>query len=157
MTPRLADNPTAPASVPPHRFRWWWVGAVLAATFLLVLAVPRFVNTSATTVARVTVTNNSRYDFDVTVTDASRSGTLDLGTVRSQSSTSFNDVVDQGGTWIFAFASQGHDGGEETVGRAELARDGWRVVIPAAVAQRVAGAGAPPSPTIPSSSTATSP
>ena len=102
VTPRLADSPTAPASVPPRRVQWWWVALALAAAVLLVLAVPRFVNTSATTVPRVTFTNNSRYDFDVAVTDARRDGTVDLGTVRADSSTSFNDVVDQGATWIFA-------------------------------------------------------
>ncbi len=65
-----------------------------------------------------------------------------------RSTRQFQDVLDQGDTWVFAFRSQGHDGGEITLSRAELAAAGWNSPSPTRVIEQFRQHGAPPSPCI---------
>jgi hypothetical protein len=96
----------------------------------------------------VSLENRSDYAMEVEVTGARRDGWLRLGTAERGSTTIVSDVVDQGDEWIFRFGSQGLDGGETRVGRAELVRDGWRVTIPDSIAAHLAALGAPPTPPV---------
>jgi hypothetical protein len=96
----------------------------------------------------VSLENRSDYAMEVEVTGARRDGWLRLGTAERGSTTIVSDVVDQGDEWIFRFGSQGLDGGETRVGRAELVRDGWRVTIPDSIAAHLAAQGAPPTPPV---------
>lgn len=125
-------------------FRWWWpLVAVIAAVALFVVS--NLTGTPAKTVARVTFVNNTVYDIEVTVSGTG-DGSLALGTVRAHRTTDVQDVVDQGRTWVLHFGAQGVDGGEVRMDRADLEHASWRVVVPAAVAQRLADAGLQASP-----------
>ena len=92
---------------------------------------------AAPTVERVTVVNNSVYDIGGAGTGDG--GTLSLGTAPARTTTDVKDVIDQGSTWVLHFTAQGEDGGELRIERAALDRAGWRVVIPTAVTERLAG------------------
>ena len=48
--------------------------------------------------------------------------------------------------WTFRFAAQGADGGELRLSRAQLESGRWTLEVPAAVAERLAAAGATPKP-----------
>jgi|SRR5579871_5594646 len=146
MTHPLAENPVVPAGTRRPHVRWWWL-LVVAAGLVMLFAVVRLVNTSPKTVSRVTFVNNSSYDIATSVADAPGSATMELGTAKAHSSTDFNDIVDQGNTWVFHFAGVGGDAGEVTIARADLARGQWRVVIPEAVVQHIAAADESSSPT----------
>jgi hypothetical protein len=69
-----------------------------------------------------------------------------LGTAPAHATTEIRSVADQGPTWVFHFDAQGADGGDLNISRADLGVANWRVEIPAEVATRLRGAGAPPSP-----------
>ena len=149
MTSPLAENSVAPVGARRIQFRWWWL-LVLVAGLVALFAVTRLVNSSPKTVSRVTFVNNSSYDIATSVTDGSNNDTMELGTAKARTSTDFNDVVDQGGTWVFHFTGLGGDAGDVTVSRVNLARQQWRVVIPDNVIQRIAAADEATSPTTPS-------
>jgi hypothetical protein len=51
--------------------------------------------------------------------------------------------VDQGPTWTIHFSAQGRDGGDVTVERSQLERDGWVYRIPDSVIDDLRTAGAP--------------
>ena len=69
-----------------------------------------------------------------------------FGHRRAGNSTDVRDVIDQGDVWTFRFTSQGYDAGQVQITKADLKRSDWRVVIPAAVGERLAGQGATPTP-----------
>lgn len=56
------------------------------------------------------------------------------------------EIIDQGGTWVFHFAGQGRDGTDLTVGRDDLASSGWVLTVPDEIAQDLRAKGAPPTP-----------
>jgi hypothetical protein len=137
VTPRIADaDGLERLDFRARRFRWWWL-VLLPAGLVFVVALSRLVDTSPSTVHRVSVVNNSGYDVFVTVSDASGNA-MDLGTVRAHSTSDFLDVIDQGRAWAFHFIGQTHDGGQVPVSRVDLAAAGWRVVMPDSVARRIA-------------------
>jgi hypothetical protein len=106
------------------------VGALLCALMTFALRDPEVV-------PRVTVENPSGIDVNVSVrpsTDASR---LILATVPPTTTATNLDVLDQGDEWIFSFSSGGVEGGTVRMSRAKLAADGWRVVVPEPVIQRM--------------------
>jgi hypothetical protein len=84
-------------------------------------------------VDRLTVENRGRASVTVSVAPASGAGRQLLGTVEPRDRQEVADLVDQGDTWRFTFASAGDDLGSVTVSRARLARDNWTFVIPASV------------------------
>ena len=55
-------------------------------------------------------------------------------------------VYDSGDVWVLRFAAQGKEGGEVRVTRAQLAGDGWNVVIPEQVGAQLRANGAPDPP-----------
>ena len=106
----------------------WIPIAIVLALIAIVLARP--VLEPGPFVSRVTVANSSEYAFDVDIAGADASGWTLLGTIAERGDTSVADVFDQGSTWTFRFVTQGVVAGELTVSRAELERNGWRLVVP---------------------------
>jgi len=97
-------------------------------------------------VDHLTVTNPTPYDVSVTVApDADGSwlplAAVDLGTTRQ-----FRDVLDQGDTWVFRFRAQGHDAGDLSISRADLAASGWEITVPDAIVTQLRQLDAPLSP-----------
>jgi hypothetical protein len=88
-------------------------------------------------VDRVSVVNATGYDFDVDVTGASRDGWLPLSVATRGTTRTTRDVIDMHDTWVFRFSREGVIGGEVEVSREQLARNGWRVEVPAQVAQQL--------------------
>jgi hypothetical protein len=106
------------------------VGALLCVGMALALRDPEVV-------PRVTVENPSALDVSVDVRSAPDHARLLLATVPPTTEATNLDVLDQGDEWIFGFSSGGVDGGTVRVSRAKLAADGWRVVVPDAVIERL--------------------
>lgn len=139
----IAD--TAPATYRRQRPRPLWIALAVVAVLGLV-AVSRLVP-NPKTVHRVTIRNDTPYDLDVDATSGSHDGWTPVGIALAHSSTDVNDVIDHGGVWIFRFSGQGHDGGEVTVTRSDLAASNWQLIVPASVGDRMSAAGAAPTPT----------
>jgi hypothetical protein len=138
-------NPPRPPSVrvPPRVFAI--VAAVVVAAGGLFL-VRQHLMPSPSRVDRVTIVNPTPYDLEVDVAGAGRATGLTLGAVGRDQTKTIEDVVDQGRQWVFTFR-HGHDeAGALTIAKEQLAGDHWQVTIPASVADRLAGAGAFPSP-----------
>jgi hypothetical protein len=85
----------------------------------------------------VTVDNPSDLAVNVTVRPAGDQSGLVLATVPPTTTAQTLDVLDQGDEWVFSFSSGGIEGGTLRVSRAKLAADGWRVVVPESVIQRL--------------------
>lgn len=149
MSHPLAENSIAPSRARWPRPRWWWL-VVAVGCLVLFVAVVRLVDTTPKAVPRVTLVNNSNYDIAASVTGATRDGEMELGTAKAHSSTDFNEVIDQGSTWVFHFSGLGGDAGEFTIARSDLARAQWRIQVPDAVVRHIAAADAATSPTTPS-------
>jgi hypothetical protein len=133
--------PQAPGQL--HRkFRWWWP-VVAVAAILVVAMLPRVLATPSR-VGRVTLVNHTQYAVVVEVSGGGNDGWMSLGTAERETATDVRDVIDQGDVWTFRFTSQGYDGGELRVTKADLKHSGWRLAIPAAVGARLAGEGATP-------------
>ncbi len=122
--------------------------AGLAAGLLVVVGVTYLVGLSGgpTTVARITFVNPTAYTLSVDVSDGAGSGWSPAGFAPKRSTGVVEQVSDQGDVWVFRFDAQGKSGGELRLTREQLKRDGWRVDIPVEVGQRLAEAGAPPTP-----------
>ena len=137
LRPRSPDRPRL-------RFQWWWI-PVAVGVIAIVAIIPRaFSNRS--TVAQVSIVNNTSYALDVQVAGAGKNGWTGITTAERNQTTVVQDVVDQGTTWVFRVRSQGVEGGELTFSKAALERAAWKVVIPDSVATRLASAGATPTP-----------
>jgi hypothetical protein len=142
------DTAIRPPRVP-RRPSLRWSFSLLAAAVLLVVAIGALapiVFVDHPTVRHVTFVNPTVYAIDIEVTGATRTGWLPLVTAERGATTVLDDVIDQGPQWVFHFQSQGSDGGELSVARAELVRAGWRVVVPPAVGERLASQGKAPTP-----------
>ncbi len=131
--------PTAPPILRPHRqnFR-----TVASWTFIGILAIGAAIVTNRVTtvpanVERVTFVNSSDDTIDVAVNDADLSGWMSLGPVGPGATSTVQQVVDQGPTWVFRFTAQGVDGGKLVMSRTALVAARWRVVIPARVIERI--------------------
>ena len=148
MTPPVETRP--PAQGPTHRtLQRVRASRTMLAAVLLVAGMwllGSFVLTDPARIDEIRIDNPSEYDINVDVRPVDAPGRLLLGRAVQECTTSFHLVVDQGSTWVIHFAAQGHDGGEVTVDRVQLERDGWTVRIPAGVIDglREAGAPAPP-------------
>ena len=82
-------------------------------------------------VERITFVNNGDFPATVEVSDQDRSGWVDIGIAPSNEETSFEEVIDQGQTWVFRFGYAGKHQEELEVTRSDLERDGWTVEVPA--------------------------
>ena len=94
---------------------------------------------------RISLENPTVYDLSIEATGHDRDGWVAITTARREATTVAEEVLDLGEVWLFRFSSQGEDGGELRLTRAQLERDDWRVRIPEGVGQRLGEAGAPPS------------
>ena len=110
------------------------------------LAVGLWITRGPDFVDRVSVSNSSGYDLNVDVTGAERDGWLPISVATGGSTTTTNDVVDQRDTWIFRFTYAGSATGELSISRADLAKHGWRIVVPGDVSARLRAAGIQPGP-----------
>jgi hypothetical protein len=113
----------------------------VAVTVGVALPVARLGLAEPTTVSRLTVENPTPYIVNVEVTHTGRNGWLDLGSFRREGSRAVEELADQGRQWVFRFSYGGVDAGELVVSRGQLARDGWRVTVPAEVLERLRQAG----------------
>jgi hypothetical protein len=120
--------------------------AVLCVVAAVALASVVGLSGGPATVPRLTFQNPTAYALDVEVSPGTGTGWTSAGSVRQQSTTDVNEVVDQGEVWLFRFDSQGKTGGELRLNRSELEASGWRIAIPDEVGTRLADAGAPPTP-----------
>ena len=146
MSPPVEVRP--PASRPTRRSeraaRVGLVVAIAAAAMLGLWIMVAVVFRDPAFVERVRVDNPTGYDINVVVTDAR--STLPLGVAGQRCTTQFQDVLDPGATWIIRFSTQGRDGGEVSVSRAELEQHGWTLRVPDEVIERLTASGAPPAP-----------
>jgi hypothetical protein len=120
------------------------VALVVVAAGLLTFLVD--LSGSPKTVSRITFENPTAYALDIEVSPGTDTGWTSAGSVRQQSTTDVQEVLDQGDVWLFRFDSQGESGGQLRMSRTELEAAGWRVVVPTDVGLRLAAAGAPPTP-----------
>ncbi len=94
-----------------------------------------------TSFRRLTVHNPTPYIVNVDVTGANRDGWLDVGSFPRDRERTMEQLADQGRQWVFRFSHGGVKAGEFVVNRDQLARDGWRVTVPAEVTERLRDAG----------------
>ena len=104
------------------------------------IAVTRLVQRDVSYV-RITIENPLPYLINVEVTGVRRDGWFDLGAVGREQTKVVQEVVDQGDKWVFRFSYGGVEGGELLMGRHDLANAGWKITVPAAVADRLRDAG----------------
>ena len=97
------------------------------------------------TVDRITLVNPTDYEFHVHVTGREQGIWLPVAIVEARSEDVAQDVIDQGDRWTFRFLYTGESLEERSLTRAELERNGWRVVIPAELGERLRVLGEPPS------------
>lgn len=115
------------------------VGLVLALGVLfLAMEAPQHVE-------RVTIHNPHEWSAGVEASNERRQGWVGIGVVNKNEAHAFEEVLDQGRTWVFRFSYGGVDGGELTVSRADLQRSGWKVTVPDEFATRMREAGLGPS------------
>jgi len=117
------------------------VGAVVLAGIVLAFVAmsggPKFIS-------RVTVVNPTAYDLDVDIASGAGDGWTGLGTVERTGDETFQDVVDQGDTWIFRFSYGGKTAGEVRMTSQDLSRARWRVEVPPTFADTLRAAGVSP-------------
>jgi hypothetical protein len=94
-----------------------------------------------TSFSHLTVHNPTPYIINVDVTGAERDGWLGVGSFRRERTRTVEELADQGRQWVFRFSYGGVEGGELVLGREQLARDGWKVTVPAQVTERLRVAG----------------
>jgi major membrane immunogen (membrane-anchored lipoprotein) len=116
---------------------------------LLVLAVAGSILLGACSgpdfVERVTFVNDGEYSAHTEVTDGQRSGWIGLTTVRPESSTTVERIIDQGEVWVFRFEYAGYEE-EVRIPRGDLERSAWRVEVPESYAAALRSLGVPPPP-----------
>ena len=90
----------------------------------------------------VTIVNDTPYDLTINVSDATGQRWMGFAMVNAQSQFVVHAPIDQGDVWVFDYGT----GGEYSVERSALREAGWRMHVPASVAQRLAAAGVVPIP-----------
>lgn len=122
-----------------------WFDLAVAAVVPVLVTVSTGVLDVPATVERVTFENPTVYDLSISVSDDGH-GWMRVATVGAGSSQFADEVIDQGEAWRFRFGGQARSGGEITISRDDLVASGWHLTIPTDVGERLADAGAPPSP-----------
>ena len=85
----------------------------------------------------VTISNPHEWNVEVDVGGS--------GSVGRETTHTYRSVIDSGNEWVFRFSYGGIDGGELVFSRAELERQGWKVIVPDEFARQMRAAGAAPS------------
>lgn len=145
MNPPAVTRPQVPARVH-HHVRLGAGVVVLALAGALLLTFVTGLSTGPTMIPRLTFENPTVYALDIEVSPGNDTGWTSAGSVRQLATADVQEVIDQGDVWLFRFDSQGVEGGQLRLTRAELASAGWHVAIPAEIGTRLAAAGAPPTP-----------
>jgi hypothetical protein len=94
----------------------------------------------------VTIVNDTEYSAEVDATSKARNGWLGLTIVRPQSTTTVEEVIDQGEVWIFRFDYLGKYEEEVEIARRELEQNDWRIEVPLSFEQRLRDLDVPPPP-----------
>jgi hypothetical protein len=92
------------------------------------------------------IVNDTEYSANVDVTSKERDGWLKLTVVEPQSTTTVEEVIDQGEVWILRFDYVGKYEGEVEISRRELARNDWTIEVPQSFEQRLRDLDVPPPP-----------
>ena len=142
MSPDLAmlDRPRG-AKRRMNAVPWEVVIGILLALFLTgpLVRGPRFVS-------RVTIENPSQHTITVSATTRAHDGWTVVGVAAARTSTSFDEVIDQGDTWVFRARGNIGPPVEFEVPRADLERSRWRVTVPDEVERQLRSSGASPDP-----------
>lgn len=96
-------------------------------------------------VDRITVDNPHPWHVHVEATDPDRDGWVGIGGVEREDRHTVEQVLDQGDTWIIRFSYAGQST-ETEVSRDQLEQDGWQVVVPDRLADRLRATGTPETP-----------
>jgi hypothetical protein len=97
-------------------------------------------------VDEVTIVNDTVYSANVDVTGKTRDGWLLLISVEPQSTTTVEEVIDQGEVWVFRFDYVGKHEEEVEISRRELERGEWTIEVPQSFEQRLRDLNVPPPP-----------
>ena len=100
----------------------------------------------ASFVDEVTIVNDTEYSANVDVTDETRNGWLGLTAVQPASTTTVEEVIDQGEVWVFRFDYVGKYEEEVEVTRDELERNDWTVEVPESFELELHDLSVPPPP-----------
>jgi hypothetical protein len=97
------------------------------------------------TVSQITVANSTPWAATIVVASAPGQDTVAVGTVEGKQTRTFNSVLDRSKQWVLTFTYL--DVSEQlTTTRADLARNGWQVDVPANFGSRLQREGIPPTP-----------
>ena len=88
----------------------------------------------------VTIVNETPYDLTIKVSDEAGKDWMAFALVNAGSQAIVRAPIDQGAVWTFSYGA----GGRYTIDRSALREAGWRIHVPASVAQRLAAAGIAP-------------
>ena len=141
--PSRADRPARPFGRIVHPDA---VAIVIAIVAVMVIGIVLL--SGPARVGHLTVDNPTDYDVSIQLAPSTNGAWLPLAVVGVHSTREFQDVVDQGDTWVFRFRAQGQDAGDLTVTKADLEAAGWHVTVPATVVTQLQQLGVPTSPCI---------
>ena len=85
----------------------------------------------------VTIVNDTEYSANIDVTGKTGDGWLLLTSMDPQSTTTVEEVIDQGDVWIFRFDYIGKYDEEVELSRRELERSDWTIEVPQSFEQRL--------------------
>lgn len=94
----------------------------------------------------ISIINNTDYPAQTEVTGADHNGWLLLTHARQRQTTTVEEVIDQGETWVFHFDYIGKHEEEVEVSRRELEQDDWTIEVPLSFEQRLRALGVPAPP-----------
>src|SRR4051794_21887715 len=139
--PSRADRPARPL--------WRYVGAdavAIVTAIVAVMVVGVVLLSGPARVGHLTVDNPTDYDMTIRLAPSTEGAWLPFAAVGRRATREFQDVVDQGGTWVFHFVAQGQDAGDLSVSRADLEAAGWHVTVPGAAVDHLHRLGVAASP-----------
>ena len=113
---------------------------------LVIIVLGAFVLDGPARVHRLTLDNPSEFEVAVDVSSGPHGGYVPLAVLGVNTTRDYQDVLDQGRTWVFRFRSQGRQADIVTVTREQLAAANWTMTVPDAAIQQLRQAGAPASP-----------
>jgi hypothetical protein len=116
------------------------VGAVCACALVLAAC------SDVSFIDSITIVNDTDYQAKTEVTGADRNNWLLLTHAQQRQTTSVEEVIDQGETWIFRFDYIGKHEEEVEVSRQELKQDDWTIEVPIIFEQRLRALGVPAPP-----------
>jgi hypothetical protein len=100
------------------------VAAAAIVTATRLLALPSVVD-------RITVENPTRSNLTISVTDEDRDGWMTIGIAPPEATSTFDQIIDHGHTWIFRFSADGVGDVELQLTRQQLDDGQWRLSVPA--------------------------